>query len=134
MAGLLSKGITVGYKVGSATAFTNVGNVKSVPELGAEPEKVDVTTLTSESKEYIAGLADVSSVEFAVIYTNDGFMAANGIVGQAATWQIKYPDGSTTTFTGSAYIKRGAAEVNGALEFTLGVTVGSKFTHAAATA
>ncbi len=47
-AGLLSKGTVLTYKDGATTK--TVAAVKSIPALGSDPEKVDVTHLGSERK------------------------------------------------------------------------------------
>ena len=65
-AGLLSKGAVLSYKDGSTTK--TIAAVKSIPAMGSDPEKVDVTHLGSAKKAYIAGIQDSDNLEFAIIY------------------------------------------------------------------
>ena len=61
MAGLLSKGITLGYKAASGSSFTTLTDLQEIPELGNNaPEKIDVTVLSDGAKKSIAGLADTA--------------------------------------------------------------------------
>ena len=54
MAGLLTKGITLGYKSGdSGSSYTTIPNLQASPMLGGTPERVDVTTLEDSNRKYI---------------------------------------------------------------------------------
>ena len=52
-AGLLSKGAVLSYKDGQTTK--EIAAVKSIPAMGSDPEKVDVTHLGSEKKPILQG-------------------------------------------------------------------------------
>jgi hypothetical protein len=123
--GLLSKGTTLGYVAhGGSGSPTEITDISTVPEIGSDPEKVDVTTLKDDKKKSIAGLQDSSSLAFTAIYKGANFAAANKIAGDTPyDWTVTYPDGMTVTFTGKASIKFSSAEVNGALKFTLTIVV-----------
>ncbi|MFD1431232.1 phage tail tube protein [Lacticaseibacillus yichunensis] len=123
--GLLSKGTTLTYTPhgGSGTA-TEITDISTVPEIGSDPEKVDVTTLADDKKKSIAGIQDASSLAFTAIYKGSNFKAVSAL--DTATnydWTVTYPDGMTVTFTGQPSLKLSSAEVNGALKFTLTVVV-----------
>ena len=92
-AGLLSKGTVLSYKDGATSK--PVAAVKSIPALGSDPEKVDVTHLGSEKKAYIKGIQDVDNMEFAIIYQGDNFRDIHALVeaGNAVDWTITFPDG-----------------------------------------
>ena len=53
MAGLLTKGITLGYKNGTGSSYTTIPNLQASPMLGGTPERVDVTTLEDSNRKYI---------------------------------------------------------------------------------
>lgn len=123
--GLLSKGTKLAYTPhgGSATPTEIIG-ISTVPEIGADPEKVDVTTLADANKKSIAGLRDASSLAFTAIYKGSNFKAVNALnTTTNYDWTVTYPDGMTVTFTGQPSVKLGSTEVNGALKFTLTVVV-----------
>ena len=58
MAGILTKGITLSYKAGTAGDYTVLTNLMEIPEIGnGEKEMIDVTVLTDEVKKSIAGIS-----------------------------------------------------------------------------
>lgn len=122
-AGLLSKGTVLTYKDGATTK--TVAAVKSIPALGSDPEKVDVTHLESEKKAYIKGIQDVDNMEFAIIYQGDNFRDIHALVeaNKSVDWTITFPDGMKADFTGEPYYKFDGVEVNQAIGFNLGVVV-----------
>lgn len=121
VAGVLSKGTTLSYK--NESNFVELGGVKSIPAMGSDPEKVDVTHLMSEARQYIAGLQDSDTLEFAFIYQSKNFADVHTLVAANKEYEFKvaYPDGATVAFTGKPVLKTSSIEVNGALEFSLAV-------------
>ena len=131
-AGLLSKGAVLSYDDGTETK--TVAAVKSIPAMGSDPEKVDVTHLGSDKKAYIAGIQDTDNMEFAIIYQGDNFKDIDTLVrlNKAVDWTVTYSDGLKVKFTGQPSYKFDGVEVNGALGFNLVVVVsdGPTFTPA----
>lgn len=126
-AGLLSKGTTLGYKSagGAAGEYTTIGEVTSIPDIGAEPERVDVTTLADATRKYIKGLQDQDNLTFAAVYRKTIFntLKAAEKTDTVYDWKISYPDGTSFTFTGSFAVIFSGAEINGALAFSIVVVV-----------
>lgn len=124
-AGLLSKGAVLSYKDGQTTK--EIAAVKSIPAMGSDPEKVDVTHLGSEKKAYIAGIQDTDNMEFAIIYQGDNFKDVDALVktGKSVDWTVTYSDGLKVTFTGQPSYKFDGVEVNQALGFNLVIVVSS---------
>ena len=54
---MLANGIKLGYAE-SGSSYTNLEGLQEVPEIGSEPEKVDVTTLADKAKKYEQGIGD----------------------------------------------------------------------------
>ena len=135
-AGLLSKGAVLSYNDGSTTK--TIAAVKSIPAMGSDPEKVDVTHLGSATKAYIAGIQDSDNLEFAIIYQGDNFRDIDTLVktGKSVDWTVTYSDGMKVAFTGQPSYKFDGVEVNQALGFNLVVVVsaGPNFTPAPAPA
>ena len=132
VAGLLSKGAVLSYKDSSGSK--TIAAVKSIPAMGADPEKVDVTHLGSDKKAYIAGIQDSDNLEFTIIYQGDNFKDIDTLVkaGKAVEWTVTYSDGMKVDFTGQPSYKFDGVEVNQALGFNLVVVVsaGPNFTPA----
>ena len=132
IAGLLSKGTKLSYKSGSETK--EIAAVKSIPALGTDPEKIEVTHLQSERKSYIKGIQDTDNLEFAIVYQGKNFKDIYDLVqaGKSADWTIEFPDGLKAEFKGIPDFKFDGVEVNQALGFNLVVVVseGPDFTPA----
>lgn len=122
-AGLLSKDTTLSYKDGEISK--TVAAVKTVPAMGSDPEKVEVTHLGSAKKAYIAGIQDTDNLEFAIVYQGDNFKDIDTLVktGKSVDWTVTYPDGMKSEFTGQPSYKLDGAEVNQAIGFNLVIVV-----------
>lgn len=76
---LSTAGVTVGYAVETAagtrptTGYTNIPDIKEVPEMNPEPETLESTTLAeTEFKTYIEGLKDLGgALSFLANYTTE---------------------------------------------------------------
>lgn len=130
MAGLLSKDTKLLYKSG-ASSFKEIPYLMEVPELGGDPEKVEVTTLTDSVKKYIPGIKDLGDLTFKFLYDNEnaesnyrilrGLQEANKIT----TFKVEYPDGTGHQFDAYVNVKMDAAAVNAAMTFTAGMSLQS---------
>lgn len=120
---LLSKGTTLSYKSGSTTKV--VAGVKSIPGIGTDPEKIDITDLSSERKQYTKGLQDVDNLEFGIIYQGDNFSDIETLIekDKEVEWEITYPDQSGFTFTGKASYKFEGLEPNQVVNWNLVIVV-----------
>lgn len=124
-AGLLTKDTTLSMKAGSESTFAEIEGLQAVPEIGGDPEQVDITTLKDANKKYISGIQDMDSLEFTFLYDKTVFTKLKTVQtsGKEAEFELAYPDGAECTFTGGVTVKMGSGEVNGAYQFTLAVTV-----------
>lgn len=107
-----------------ATAFSKLVSIKDVPESGSDPEQIEVTTLESKIKQYVAGRQDSPSQAFTYNYTEENYFTkvkpfCNGEVHE---FLVAYPDGTGTLITGSAQTKKNSVSLNSALEATLTIT------------
>jgi hypothetical protein len=125
MAGLLSKGITLGYSDGGGT-FTNLTNLQEIAELGNNaPEKIDVTVLGDEAKRSINGLVDTAQdLTFKFLYEQEQFVVLSALK-DSLKWQVKLPDGTTATFDATPSVKLDGAGVSAALTYSLILSVES---------
>lgn len=131
MAGILSKGITLSYKVGEASSYTVLTNLQEIPEIGnGAPEKVEVTVLTDNVKKYIAGLGDSGQeLGFKFLYDKTQFTSLAAL-DDSCEWKVEMPDGVSATFNGTPSVKFDGAGTNAALTYTLTVTVESEIAFA----
>lgn len=130
MAGILTKGIKLSYKSGEGQ-YKVLKDLQEVPEIGnGAPEKIEVTTLDSEVKEYIAGLQDSGQdLAFKFLYVKEQFQELNAL-DESQDWKVEMPDGVAATFKGTPSVRFDGASANGAITYTLNVTVESAIAFA----
>lgn len=130
MAGLLTKDTTLSYKSGAST-FKELEHLMEVPELGGDPEKVEVTTLSSPVKQYIPGIKDLGDLAFKFLYDNEtstsNYRILRGLqeAGEVATFRVEYPDGTGHEFDAYVNVKMDSAAVNAAMTFTASMSLQS---------
>ena len=131
MAGILTKGITLGYAAKGTSEYKVLTNLQEVPEIGnAAPEKVEVTVLTDNVKKYIAGLGDSGQdLAFKFLYEKAQMQELIGLA-ETQSWQVSMPDGVTATFDGVPSVKFDSASPNNALTYTLTIIVESEILFA----
>ena len=126
MAGILTKDMSLAYGTnGSKKVLTNL---MEIPEIGNNaPEKIDVTVLTDDVKKSISGLGDsAQDLAFKFLYEEAQFTELCALTG-TQDWEVKIPGGTkNATFKGTPSVKLGSAAPNGALTYTLNVSVESK--------
>ena len=133
MAGILTKDMTLSY--GTEGSKKTLTNLMEIPEIGNNaPEKIDVTVLTDDVKKSISGLGDsAQDLAFKFLYEEEQFTELAALTG-SQSWEVTLPPNGGTakkaTFTGTPSVKLGAAAPNGALTYTLNVSVESKIVFA----
>ena len=130
---ILSKGITLAYKVADGSTFTTLTNMTEIPELGSSSsrERIDVTTLDDDKKKSIAGLQEEAENElaFKFIHEKEQFNALNALTDECE-WKVTLPDGITCTFAGIPSVRLDGAGVSAALSYTLTVSVNGEMAFA----
>lgn len=125
---------TLEYKVGEAGVYAELELLMEVPEIGGDPEKIDVTVLTDKNKKYIPGIFDLGDLDFVFLFDNalatsnyrvlKGLQDANSL----ASYKINYPDGSGHEFDAFVSVKIGGGGVNAAKTFTASMFLQSDIT------
>jgi len=116
------------------TTFVEIPHLMEVPELGGTPEKIDVTTLADTSRRYIPGIKDFGDLVFKFLYDNRAAGANYRTLksmedaGNMVTFQLRYPDGATHTFDAVPAVSMDAGSINGALTFSVSMTMQSGVT------
>lgn len=102
---------------------TPIGFLRSISEIKADSEAIDVTTLDDACKTYVQGMKDMGEVTLEGFFDagNAGQSALRALYqsGAACPFTVAFPDASTAAF--SAFVKSwslGAASVDGAVGFT----------------
>lgn len=133
---MLANGSKLYYKQKSANAFTELVDLKEIPEMGIEPEKVENTPLSASVKQYELGVGDAGDLEYKFKYRNDeatcpyrvlrGFEDSKEVI----TLKQELPDGTSFTFDAQVTTKVTGGALNGVIEFTLKAGLQSDITIA----
>ena len=129
---VISKGITLSYKAAgdSSGTYTALTNLQEIPELGGDSEAIEITTLADAAHMYTDGIKNYGdSLSFTFLYENTQFETLNGLTG-STSWQVKLPDETTCSFTGTSSVKLAGVGVNAALTYTLAIKPNSAMTWA----
>lgn len=116
-------------------------DIEDFPDLGGEPEMIDVTTLSDKMKKYIAGIQDTSALKFTANYTDTDYEAVEALAGLSEGYSVWFggtesagvvtPTGSAGKFdfTGelSVYVKGGG--VNEAVKMIITIAPSTVITH-----
>lgn len=135
--GLIATGTKLEYAEPGTTDYSLVADVKTVPALGGAPQEVDVTALADTQTKQLEGIEAATSAAFTVQYKGPSWNAihAKGGDRKQYNWRVTYPDGMVATMTGSFTIQFADVAVNGALTYTITVTIsdGPNFTDSPTT-
>jgi len=79
---------------GGEMTFTKFVDITKYPQLGGEPEQVEVTTLSDTKKRYISGLEDTQKMEFGANYTVAAYKKVYDlqIAGTVEKWRLAFGD------------------------------------------
>ena len=125
MAGYISKGIKLSYKVD--TDFVDLTNLQEIPDLGGTAESIEITTLADDAHMYMNGIKSYGdSLDFKFLYEPTQFNTLAALAGDI-DWKVSLPDGAngaidtTCSFKGTASVKIDSVGVNSAMTYTLSV-------------
>ena len=130
------------YKASSAaTEYTKLCDIKSFPNLGGEPERVDVTTLSDRVRKYTAGVQDLSSFSFTANYIAADYTKINGLsdtqhdyaiwLGATTSNSVDTPTGDDGKWSwkGDIYVFKTGGDVNAAQEMTITAFPSTEFIY-----
>lgn len=113
---MLANGTRLGFrKPGSEEAYTDLPDLKTVPDMNNEKEKVENTPLSAANKRYEVGVGDYGDMEYTFVHTENKEGTAYRLLREyaesntALEMQELWPDGTTFEFSAvpSLGFKRG---------------------------
>jgi len=123
---------TTGETIGTGTVtpetYWTIGEVTDCDRAAGDRTEIDVTHLTSTSKEYLLGLRDGGTFTFSVnfLFGDDGQTAVREAEASDDSfhWIAEYPSGNTCSFDGFVKSFTGpSAEVDGKLSGSVNVKI-----------
>ena len=124
-------------KIGAtAAALTNMGNIKTYPQLGGSPENLEVTDMLDTMQRFVLGVQSVEQMQFTMNYDKTEYEALVANSYTDLVYQLEFGNaGADGIFHWSGqhsiFINDGA--VNGIREMTLVVAPSTAVTLGAAT-
>ena len=132
---MLANGTTLGYKTtSSASSYTTLEGLKSIPDMGLVKERVENSCLASTIREYELGIGDPGELEFVFRYKNaaatDSYpvLRALAAAGSVVYFEETDKDGTRYTFSGPISVVRNGGGVNDPIEFTMSVAIQGSIT------
>lgn len=135
MAGISTIGVRL-YNSAAGSSYTKVANLQEFPDIGADVESIDVTTLDDEFRHYIPGVKDTGgALTFVLLYETSEYNTLDGQKDSEYYWKLEFPSstsGKVDTFTWKGYGVPGVIGhgVNEALTFNLNVLPTTDITFA----
>lgn len=131
---MLANGATIGYAAdaeSTPTTFTNIPDLKELPDIGADPELVDNTALSDSIVHKEVGIGDPGDMEFVFRYDNSAagksYRVAKGLTG-VKWFQVALGDGTKFTFKAIPTTKVSGGGVNDPVEFVMALALQSDIT------
>lgn len=131
---MLANGATIGYAAPSTgtLSYTNIPDLKELPDIGADPELVDNTALGDSITHKEMGIGDSGDMEFVFRYDNtnasSSYRIAKGLDGTKKAFQVQLHDGTKFSFTAYASVKVSGGGVNDPIEFVMTLALQSDIT------
>lgn len=130
---MLANGTKLEYKKKSDAvgSFKVLTGLKSIPEMGTEPEKIENTCLTDTVKQYELGIGDAGELAYTFKYENSSATSPYRVLREAEktkevlTFKETLFDGTVYQYDAQVSVKRGGGGVNEVLEFTLNMALQS---------
>ena len=127
----MAKHSSIGIKI--SVDSKEITGLTDIPDMGAAPEKLDVTTLADEYRQYINGVKDFGDLEFTFIYES----GEGGNYAQLAAMEgqgvkpciVTFPDNSTFTFSGEISVRIVGVGVNAVITFVMSVALQSEIKY-----
>lgn len=124
------------YNSGSieTPVWTKLYDLQDVPQLGAAPELVEVTTLQNTSRRYINGIKDYGELAFTFLYDNasatSSYRVLRGleVAGSVVNFKLALPDETEFAFAGLISTAMNAIAINAPLTFTMNLALNSDIT------
>lgn len=121
------------YKTGTPAAFVKLVDITEFPDLGGDPERIDVTTLSDTSRVYIEGVQDTADLTFTANYTKTDYNAIKALTTEQ-DFAVYFGDTTGTdgafTFKGTIKARVNGGGVNEAVTMTITITPSTAITGA----
>lgn len=129
---------TVGAKISvsdsASGTFTEIPDLQEVPEMGGDPEPIDVTTLKDKVKRSIPGVKDLGDLAFIFLYSKENYLELNEKLDSETKyyWKVEFSDGLIMSFEAIPNLKLAGGGVNTALTYSINMSLQSEIVPSSA--
>ena len=106
------------YKAAGEQEFTKLVDITSYPDIYTKPEKLDVSTLSSNQKKYTEGMVDTPDYDFGFIYSKEAYQKIKALAGDNTIffqlWFGEAGEYGKWQWTGSVFVTPSAGDVGAA--------------------
>lgn len=102
-------------------SYTKFCDIKDFPDLGGDPELLETTTLSDKMQTYIEGIQASEMLPFTVNHSLELMKKVNALKGTVSFWKLKFSDGSTFTWSGTASYKVSGEGVNAVINGVINI-------------
>lgn len=118
---------------GQSSTWTKLADIKSYPDLTEPPERIDATTLSDESRQYVPGVRDLPDYDFPANFDLSDYQAIVALKGDDLDLRIRFGESTDDeycyfTFTGQIDATISGGDVNAVREMTINVYPSSELT------
>lgn len=130
---------TVGTKIlvsdASGGTYIEIPDLQEIPELGGDPESIDVTTLKDKVKRSIPGVKDLGDLSFTFLYSKENFLELDKKLDSKTKyyWKVEFSDGLVMSFEAIPNLKLAGGGVNTALTYSINMSLQSEIKPSSAT-
>jgi hypothetical protein len=96
--------------------------IKSIPQLGGEPEQIETTDLEDRVQTFVPGVQSVDTSTFICNYTPEGYTALKASSNTPGVYRLFFAEHSAFEWEGQHDVFFNGGGVNEALEMTVTVT------------
>lgn len=127
---MLANGTILGFKKPGQENYTDLEDLKTVPDIGSSPEMVENTPLRATSKRYEAGIGDLGTMEYTFVYDGNSKNSTYRVLRpyadkhQKLEFQETWTDGTKFQYTAipSLSFTRGGG-INGVVDLKVSMAI-----------
>ena len=132
--GTSTEGTKISVSDAASGTFIEIPDLQEVPEMGGDPEQIDVTTLKDTTKRSIPGVKDLGDLSFVFLYSKENFLELNEKLDSKKKyyWKVEFSDGLVMSFEAIPNLKLGGGGVNSALTYSINMSLQSEIVPSSA--
>lgn len=85
---------------GTSGNYSKLCDIKEFPDLGGEPEQVEITTLSDSMRRYVPGIQDTEALTFTTNYTLSDYNALKALENSEEQYAVWFDDGTANSPSG----------------------------------